>query len=197
MNPGISGFFTQIIEWVKGLRLWFLVYPWQAAIRVRLGNRVKDFGPGVHFKIPWIDRVFIQGTRTCSVLLPLQSLTTTDKKIANVMAVVNYRLIDLRAVYETTYRVSDWIISNAMSAVAGYVSHRTGDETMADGIGTAIRDQLIGASERGIEIEDISIVAFSVCKAYRLIGESPAGAWFPNAHGEMTAPNDHFGGGNG
>lgn len=193
----VSNFLGQIVEWLKGLRLWFLVYPWQSALRVRFGNRVRDFGPGVHFKIPWVDRVFIQGTRTCSVLLPQQSITTTDNKIANVTAIVNYRLFDLRRVYETTYSVRDWICSCAMGAVAHYVANMKSTDIQASDIGSSIASSLSDAKDRGVMIEGLSIVGFSVAKAYRLVGDRNGGEWYPVGHGTMIAPNDQFGGGEG
>lgn len=42
---------------------WFVVLPWEQAVRVRAGSRVRLYGAGLHFRVPFIDYVWLQNTR--------------------------------------------------------------------------------------------------------------------------------------
>ena len=57
-------------EWLQAIfnffgrfRVFYIVMPWEQAIRARLGSRVKLIGSGFHWKLPFLDRVFTQNIR--------------------------------------------------------------------------------------------------------------------------------------
>ena len=67
-------FIGKLFEW------WFTVMPWEQAIFIRAGKGERVLGKGLYFKIPFIDRVYIQQTRLRIIDLPVQTVSTLDRK---------------------------------------------------------------------------------------------------------------------
>ena len=42
---------------------WVVVAQWELGLRIRLGKKTKALNPGIHFRIPFLDRIYIQSAR--------------------------------------------------------------------------------------------------------------------------------------
>ena len=67
---------------------------YQAAVLLRKGLYRKILLPGVHFRIPFIDQIFITHTSIDTLSFGQVTLTTTDNKTISVDAMIRYRIID-------------------------------------------------------------------------------------------------------
>lgn len=73
---------TEFFNWLLGLfkqfRIFVVVLPWEVVIRCRMGKHVKSWGPGWHFRIPFVDTLQVVNTRLRVRISPNQTLTTKD-----------------------------------------------------------------------------------------------------------------------
>src|SRR6266566_2406601 len=104
------------------LFLWaFVVEPWEKALRVRLGKRVVEFGPGLHFRIPYVDVIYRNTTRLHFTSLDPQTVTSKDGKTITFAGVFGFVIEDLWQLYTTVQHADSTIQSLVMGALAQYI----------------------------------------------------------------------------
>lgn len=71
-------------EWfrstLESAKFWFMVNPWERAVRVRAGRWSKQIEPGAYFRIPFVDTVTLINTRLRITSTPSITITTMDGK---------------------------------------------------------------------------------------------------------------------
>ncbi len=53
----IKGLIEYLLNIVK---FWIVIQPWERGIRVRFGKNQKLLNGGVHFRIPFLDTIYVQ-----------------------------------------------------------------------------------------------------------------------------------------
>lgn len=165
----------QLAEWIRGLKCWYIVRPWEQAIRVRCGRWIASVEPGLHIRIPFLDEVFIQNVRVRVLNLPVQTVTSKAGITVTLSAVVCWRISDVQLIYEKVHNPEDWIYNVTLSTVASAVFDADRSVTPKQ-IGEAATRGLIDAGELGMEIQSVAITDFAMVRTYRLIsGEGNTG----------------------
>lgn len=180
----MGNWLQQIAEWIKGLRCWYIVRPWEQGINVRCGRWVFNATPGFHIRLPFLDEVFIQNVRLRVVNLPVQTVTNKEGLTTTVSAVVSWRIADVRKLYEKLHTPEDWIYNTALSAVAEVMFSTTG-ETDPKSIGDAAAKALADGRALGIVIESVAITDFARVRTYRLISGEGNTGWSWNRVGAL------------
>src|SRR5688572_3368284 len=106
----------------NAMRPWVVLAPWEAGIRIRLGRTVAVLQPGFNWKIPGVDRIYVQTTRLRISGLPTQTLTTADKRTLVIGGNVAYAIADIRRLYDTVHHAEDTIRCLASEAVAEVIN---------------------------------------------------------------------------
>src|SRR6267154_2769131 len=91
----VSAFIDLLLKFWALLIWWVVVEPWEKALRVRLGKRVVEFGPGIHFRFPYIDVIYRNSTRLHFTSLDPQTVTSQDGKTITFAGVFGYVIEDL------------------------------------------------------------------------------------------------------
>jgi len=160
----IQALLKSIFQW------WVTIAPWQQGIRVRLGKHVKLLSPGIHFKMPIFDVVYMQAIRMRAQHIQAQTVTTKDGKVISLASALQYQISDLRKMYETLHNAHDTIEQRVQSAIASVIYTKDyADFTIGD-IQESVRKEL-DFSMFGLEIVGFNITSFAVVKTYRLIND--------------------------
>jgi regulator of protease activity HflC (stomatin/prohibitin superfamily) len=179
----------QLADWIKGLKCWYIVQPWEAAIRVRAGKWVVAIGPGLHLRIPFFDQVFIQNVRQRVLNLPVQTVTTRAGETITLSGVVNWRIADVARIYEKLQAPEDWIYNQVLAAIAEAVFESSG-EVIPKEVGEKAQTMLVAGrdAQMGIEIVSVSVTDIARVRTYRLItGEGNTG-WSWDRVGGLNQP---------
>jgi len=96
----IKDFFEYIFNAIK---IWIIVQPWQQGIRVRAGKNTKILFPGVYFRIPYVDSVYVQESRLRIASMPIQTCTSKDLKTVTINASIGYSISCIKTLYNTLY----------------------------------------------------------------------------------------------
>lgn len=100
---------------------WFIVEPWEQAVRVRLGNRVQLFGPGPHMKVPFFDVLYKQNNRRRVSGIPLQTLTTKDDIPLTVHGSIGYKIADVLKLHMTLQDAEESVRQEVLGCITKYV----------------------------------------------------------------------------
>jgi regulator of protease activity HflC (stomatin/prohibitin superfamily) len=159
----------QIFEFLQKLVIWWVtIMPWEEAVHVRMGKKVTILKGGLHMRIPFVDRVYVQTTRTRIIPGNIQTITTMDGKCVTVLINMGYRIVDIEKLYTTLYHADATLLSMIQGIIADEVCHRPLIQCTPDQLEKAVQQEMKGELW-GLEFEFIKIVGFAVVKTYRLI----------------------------
>lgn len=161
-------FLARLLTW------WFVVMPWEAAVRVRFGDRVALVGQGVHFRIPFFDSVYIQNTRLRMMHLQTQTISTRDGKPLTLAGSIGYRIADVMQLYKTLHQAEQTVKQCVAAVITEYV--------VGNSLGAITPDELVKFVNAHIELEkyglgDVAFCLTDFCtvRTYRMINESIGG----------------------
>lgn len=155
---------------------WFVVQPWQRAIRVRLGKQRKSFGPGLAFRIPYVDVVYKQSVRLRFATTTPQTVSTKDGHALTLSGQLGYRIVDLDKLYDTLQQGENAIRSIAQGAIAKYVfTHELAECSPAEVERAVAKGLHLG--DYGLEYDVLQLTTFCRVKTYRLIMDNHENIW--------------------
>ncbi|HII60945.1 SPFH domain-containing protein [Pyrococcus horikoshii] len=137
-----------------------VIRPYQKGLVERLGKFNRLLDPGIHFIIPFMERVKIVDLREHVIDVPPQEVICKDNVVVTVDAVVYYQVIDpVKAVYN----VSDFlmaIVKLAQTNLRAIIGEMELDETLSgrDIINARLREELDKITDRwGVKITRVEI----------------------------------------
>lgn len=168
----------QIFEFIQKLVIWWVtIMPWEEAVHVRMGKKVRVLKGGLHLRIPFIDRVYVQTTRVRVMQGPPQTVSTKDGKTITIVANIGYAIEDILRLYETLYH-AEMTLSNIMQ---GIISDEVFSRNLIDCTPSALEEVLrkkMKGEDFGLRFEYMKVTSFAVVRTYRLIQDSH---WTPNS----------------
>lgn len=161
----IFGFIGKLFEW------WFVVMPWEQAVFIRCGNKVKVLGAGLYFKVPFIDRVYLQQIRLRTIDMPVQTVSTRDGKTITLKAAVAYSIIDIYVMFNKISHPELTLCGLVMGGIADHIK-----STDSNGVSPrSVEDYLLNRfnpAEYGLGNLSIKITSWADVKTYRLIQDA-------------------------
>lgn len=144
----------------------FTVHQTRFALVLRFGEvRAKITEPGLHFKVPFIDKVEEFDNRVLDVDLPEQTLISADRKNLVVDAFLRYRIVDPLKYLQTTSNnetiatnlLSQYIASATLNVLANAPRElivKTGRGRLMEDIQDAVNPRAV---EIGVELIDLRL----------------------------------------
>jgi len=179
----------QLAEWFGRFKCWYIVRPWEMAIRVRLGRWTATVPPGFHIRLPLVDEVFVQNVRLRVVNLPVQTVTDKQGTTITLSGSVRWRVSDVRQLYEKLHTPEDWIYNTVLAVLAEAVFESDGELApielgkKASGV---LKEQ---SNDSGIEIDCVSVTDFARVKTFRLISGEGNTGWSWTRVGPLEVPH--------
>jgi len=137
-----------------------VIRPYQKGLVERLGKFNRILEPGIHFIIPFMERVRIIDMREHVIDIPPQEVICKDNVVVTVDAVVYYQILDP---VKAAYNVSDFllaIIKLAQTNLRAIIGEMELDETLSgrDIINARLREELDKITDRwGVKITRVEI----------------------------------------
>ena len=155
---------------------WFTVAPWEQAIRVRLGKRVKVLYPGAHVRLPILDRLYLQSVRLRTADIPMLTVTTKDGHPVSVAGNLFYRITDVLKLYTTLHHAQEAVVDMAASAITGAIHEMRKEDCTIKAVEEAATSG-VDFKEYGINSTAIHLTDFAFVKTYRLIHDTKLSNW--------------------
>ena len=160
-------FSTILQTMAKPLKWWVVVASWEQGIRVRLGKVTKRLDPGIHFRLPFLDRIYVQSTRLRVLDAQGQSISTLKGDIITFGLVVRYQIQDIVKMYQTTANAGTVLLCDAVSKTSHLIATAESDPS------PAFVEEKVNAAmpshEYGLGKVQVSIVNFCRTRCYRMI----------------------------
>ena len=153
-------------------RWWFVVAPWEQAVRVRMGTKVDVLDAGVHLRIPIADRIFRQSIRRRFTTVPTQTVTTLDGKTVTISGGIGYSIKDIGMLYDTLHDAEDTVQIAAQGVVAKFIAERQLSSVQPSEIEGVVPEAL-KLEQYGLGEVEFCVTDFAVVRTYRLIDGAP------------------------
>jgi regulator of protease activity HflC (stomatin/prohibitin superfamily) len=150
---------------------WYIVTEMEEGCVLRFGKFHKTSQKGLHWKLPFVDKVYHQHIKTCTAHLPSQSLTTLDNQTVVIKVIVRYTITDVKSYTLEVWDAHD-IITDTIQGVIGDVVSNNDWDTIRKGIEEVILTQSHDiVSNWGVNIEKITLSDLTIMKTFRLVHE--------------------------
>jgi regulator of protease activity HflC (stomatin/prohibitin superfamily) len=171
---------SQIFEFIQKILVWWVtIMPWEEAVHVRFGKKVRILTGGIYFRLPFVDKVFIQTNRLRVAQGPPQTVTTSDGKALTLVACLGYSIVDIRRVYMELFNAETTLCNILQGVIADEVCRRTLAECHPSELEKAINNAMAQTEEKyGLKFAYTKITGFALVKTFRLIQDSSH--WVPD-----------------
>lgn len=168
---------SQLLEFLQKLIVWWVtILPWERAVHIRMGKKVRILSEGIHLRIPFIDQVYIQTTRLRVMQGAPQTVTTRDGKTLTIVMAIGYTITNVEKLYREMYHPEQTLSNMVMGAVADFISANILQDCAPTGIEARVKQAMNGA-EYGLAFEYVKVTGFAVVRTFRLIQD---GHWLPD-----------------
>lgn len=146
-----------LIVAATGIRI---VRPYQRGLIERLGKFHREAGPGIHFIVPFFDRMTRVDLREMVIDVPPQEVITKDNVVVTVDAVIYYEVTDA---YKVVYNVNNFQFATlklAQTNLRNVIGELELDQTLTsrEKINTKLRTVLDDATDKwGVRITRVEI----------------------------------------
>lgn len=163
------GWVSQVLELLsKPFIWWVVVAPWESGIRSRLGKHITVLGPGIHWRFPFIDRVYIQSVRLRMISDSGQTMTTSDGKAVTISVAIQYCIIDIHRLFTEVAHPESTLLHHVHGLIAQTVSQTTSAELSPTMLEEKVTAQT--PSEKwGLGQVKVWIISYAIVKTYRLM----------------------------
>lgn len=154
----------------KQFRIWMIIAPWEQAVRIRLGKRVKLLAAGVHFVLPLTDRVYTQAIRVRLLDLGRHTVSSADGCEITISGSVRYQIDNLLRLYQTLHQPEETLRNYVSSAIADYISSHNKNACSLSAIKEAV-SKVISQDFQNFGLTDIEICLTELVrvKTYRFM----------------------------
>lgn len=174
-----------ILQWLtdiaKTVQLWVVVLPWDRGVRVRLGKYTSLLEPGIHWKIPLVDKVWIVNNRLRFTSFPAQTLGTTDGKSITMAGVIGFRIADPLEAMLSLVQPEVSCAALAQTTIAEYVCSRTFPELDR----AELEQECLADLQRvatGLTFEVVRLTDFALMRTLRIIKSEES--WRPETRAD-------------
>jgi len=151
------------------LKWWVVVAPWEQGIRVRLGKEAIELNPGIHFRIPFLDRIYVQSIRLRIVTSGSLTVSTPDGKVVTTRLTVRFAIQNVKLLYNTIANPETTLINHVSSLAAEHISQTNGIDLSHQSLSEYVEGKL-DVDGWGLCDVSVNIIDFAFTRTYRLMG---------------------------
>lgn len=163
-------------DWLRSIlesaKFWYMVNPWECAVRVRAGRYAKQIDPGTYLRTPFIDTITLVNTRLRITSTPSLTITTRDGKTVTLAVMVGFKIVDPLLAMRELMTPEYTCAAMAQAATAASAARRNADELREPAFLDAIKAELIDSKVPGVQFETIKITEMAVVRTFRLLQDS-------------------------
>lgn len=151
-----------------------IVQVYEGGVVLRLGKYQRTVGPGLVWKWPVIDTVFLANTVITTMRLLPQSLTTKDDVGVVIAAMVRFQIVDVKPYVTEVYDQKDVLADITMGSIRRTVLKLTYKELVEGEPETTVAKLVRDSVNRyGFKVHNVTFIDLARVRSLRLIGGQP------------------------
>ena len=156
---------TIIRSLTKPFQWWVVIAEWESGLLVRLGKNSRVLIPGIHLRIPFLDRIYVQSIRLRTTSFCGMQCVTKDGKTAVVGAAVSFSIGNIKELYDSSSTPEFTLETQVMQMLIARIATLDAHAIRASDLEFTVDVPKV----KGLDNVTVSITSFAVCRTYRLI----------------------------
>lgn len=161
-----------------------IVDQWEGGVHLRVGKFYKVVYPGLNWKIPFFDKIWVTPVITQTVNLSPQTLTTMDEKSVVLTTIVRYHIFNVQSFLLNVMHANDVLVDMTQGIIRDIVE-ATNWEDLVDLTNLVTPEVNKEVIEWGIVVEAVKFPDLGEIKTYRIISDGNS-----KNHGQIVLPTE-------
>ena len=160
-----------IVTFINDILPFKIVDQWEQGVHLRFGKFHKVVYPGLNWKIPFFDQVWVVPVITQTVNLKPQTLTTLDEKSVVLTSIVRYHIEDVEKFLRGVMHANDVLVDTTQGIIRDIVEDTNWNDLvdLTNRVYPEVNKQV---EKWGIKVQLISFPDLGMITTYRIISDS-------------------------
>ena len=159
-----------IVTFIHDFLPFKIVNQWEEGVKLKFGKFIKVVGPGLNWKIPFFEQVWVTPVITQTVNLKSQTVTTLDEKSVVLSSIVRYQIHDVQKFLLGVMHANDVLVDTTQGIIRDIVENTTWNDLvdLTKNVTPEVNEQV---KKWGITVELISFPDLGEITTYRIISD--------------------------
>lgn len=159
-----------IVTFIHDILPFKIINQWEGGVHLKYGKFHRVVAPGLAWKMPFFDKIWVTPVITQSVHLKPQTLTTLDDRSIVLTTIVRYHVFNVQSFLLTVMHANDVLIDTTQGIIRDIVeTTKWNDLVDLTAYVTPEVDEMV--TRWGIKIEAVKFPDLSEIKTYRIISD--------------------------
>lgn len=159
---------TLLKSFARPFQWWVTIGPWERGLRIRLGKVAADLAPGIHFRIPFLDRVYVQSIRLRTIEDTGLTAMTKDGHTITASIAIDFAIEDVREMFNTLSSPEVTLRKRAAAALVAFAYTMSKSELTPGAIESALNGSIVTFG-CGLHQIQARLTACAFPRAYRIL----------------------------
>jgi regulator of protease activity HflC (stomatin/prohibitin superfamily) len=160
-----------VVTFIHDILPFKIVDQWEAGVHLKTGRFHRVVSPGLNWKIPFFDKIWVTPIITQTVNLTPQTLTTLDERSVVLTSIVRYHIVNVHSFLLTVMHANDVLVDTTQGIIRDIVE-TTNWEDLVDLTNIVTPEVNNEVAKWGIVVEAVKFPDLGEIKTYRIIGDT-------------------------
>ena len=144
---------------------------WESGVHLKTGKFHRTVYPGLNWKVPFFDKIWVTPVITQTVNLSPQTLTTLDERSVVLTSIVRYHVVNVHSFLLNVMHANDVLVDTTQGIIRDMVENTNWEDLvdLTNIVTPAVNDEV---SKWGIQVEAVKFPDLGEIKTYRIMGDS-------------------------
>jgi regulator of protease activity HflC (stomatin/prohibitin superfamily) len=157
-----------IVTFIHDILPWKIVDQWEAGVHLRTGKFYRSVSPGLNWKIPFFDKIWVTPVITQTVNLSPQTLTTLDERSVVLTSIVRYHVFNVQSFLLNVMHANDVLVDTTQGIIRDIVETTNWNDLvdLTNIVTPEVNEEVV---KWGIKVETVKFPDLGEIKTYRLM----------------------------
>ena len=156
------------VTFIHDILPWKIVDQWEAGVHLRTGKFYRSVSPGLNWKIPFFDKIWVTPVITQTVNLSPQTLTTLDERSVVLTSIVRYHVFNVQSFLLNVMHANDVLVDTTQGIIRDIVETTNWNDLvdLTNIVTPEVNEEVV---KWGIKVETVKFPDLGEIKTYRLM----------------------------
>jgi len=160
-----------VVTFIHDILPFKIVDQWEAGVHLKTGRFYRVVSPGLNWKVPFFDKIWVTPIITQTVNLTPQTLTTLDERSVVLTSIVRYHIVNVHSFLLTVMHANDVLVDTTQGIIRDIVETTSWDD-LVDLTNIVTPEVNNEVAKWGIVVEAVKFPDLGEIKTYRIIGDT-------------------------
>ncbi len=160
-----------VVTFIHDILPFKIVDQWEAGVHLKTGRFYRVVSPGLNWKVPFFDKIWVTPIITQTVNLTPQTLTTLDERSVVLTSIVRYHIVNVHSFLLTVMNANDVLVDTTQGIIRDIVETTSWDD-LVDLTNIVTPEVNNEVAKWGIVVEAVKFPDLGEIKTYRIIGDT-------------------------